>query len=86
MLGNKLFIVCEYMPYSLLQLLEGAAEPPGPSSSYPLSGWLLRQCKRYRNHAHAACCRNMQDRAHNNADQIACLWCSVTRACRTLLQ
>lgn len=26
MLGNKLFIVCEYIPHSLLQLLEGTAE------------------------------------------------------------
>ena len=28
MLGNKLFIVSEYMPYSLLQLLEGGGQPP----------------------------------------------------------
>ena len=26
MLGNKLFIVCEYIPHSLLQVLEGTAE------------------------------------------------------------
>ena len=31
-LGNKLFIVCEYMPYSLLQLLEGTAAQLDPSS------------------------------------------------------
>ena len=43
MLGNKLFIVCEYMPYSLLQLLEGAAEPLDPSaSSSPPPGQLLQ--------------------------------------------
>ena len=41
-LGNKLFIVCEYMPYSLLQLLEGAAEPPDPSSNTPPPGQLLQ--------------------------------------------
>ena len=40
MLGNKLFIVCEYMPYSLLQLLEGTAEPSGPSATPPLPGQL----------------------------------------------
>ena len=27
MLSNKLFIVCEYIPHSLLQVLEGTAEP-----------------------------------------------------------
>ncbi|KAL0020352.1 hypothetical protein WJX79_002060 [Trebouxia sp. C0005] len=27
MLGNKLFIVCEYIPHSLLQVLEGTADP-----------------------------------------------------------
>ena len=40
MLGNKLFIVCEYVPYSLLQLLEGTAEPTDPSSNPPPPGQL----------------------------------------------
>lgn len=39
-LGNKLFIVCEYMPYSLLQLLEGTAEPLDPSLTPTVSGQL----------------------------------------------
>lgn len=42
MLGNKLFIVCEYMPHSLLQLLEGTAEPLDPSSNPPPPGQLLQ--------------------------------------------
>ncbi len=33
MLGNKLFIVCEYIPHSLLQVLEGTAEPLASQSS-----------------------------------------------------
>ena len=37
MLGNKLFIVCEYIPHSLLQVLEGTAEPltSQPSAGTP---------------------------------------------------
>lgn len=73
MLGNKLFIVCEYMPHSLLQLLEGVAEPPGPSSGPPLSGRLLQRCEQHLNRTHAAHCCSMQDHAHNNAEQVACL-------------
>ena len=46
MLGNKLFIVCEYMPYSLLQLLEGTAEPPDPSSNIPPPGQLSKHAQR----------------------------------------
>ena len=40
-LGNKLFIVCEFMPYSLLQLLEGAADAPNPSPTATVSGRIL---------------------------------------------
>lgn len=37
MLGNKLFIVCEYIPHSLLQVLEGTADPLAsqPSAGIP---------------------------------------------------
>ena len=37
MLSNKLFIVCEYIPHSLLQVLEGTAEPltSQPSAGTP---------------------------------------------------
>lgn len=38
MLGNKLFIVCEYIPHSLLQLLEGTAEPLALLTSLPSAG------------------------------------------------
>ena len=44
MLGNKLFIVCEYMPYSLLQLLEGTAQIPNASSQAPETGALQSIC------------------------------------------
>ena len=40
MLGNKLFIVSEYMPYSLLQLLEGTAQMPNAPSKASESGML----------------------------------------------
>ncbi|DBB05721.1 TPA: hypothetical protein ACH3X1_012322 [Trebouxia sp. C0004] len=40
MLGNKLFIVCEYIPHSLLQVLEGSAEPLAILTSLPSAGLL----------------------------------------------
>ncbi len=47
MLGNKLFIVCEYIPHSLLQVLEGTVEPltSQPSAGTPAAMTIITLVK-----------------------------------------